>query len=247
MGYSHSHSALAECLLTSTIQSRAEMRIPYGTKIYTEVIDEQELSFTLRKYFRRQLLQELCLGFPPDIRWDRLPDGIRKYLVNRCLCQSNPPSESQRKYLASALCESSGLELDVYIARCDFAAFMAGLCYHRAAESPSKELMQDDSLQSSDKSFISADNLTVESSTLAKWPLSKIPRQLSSYIYHKIGTACKFFAVAFVADAEYQRELDCVLSDCPVIIAKVTIFFLCSIWIFCKSIQRLLLPIFLVS
>lgn len=247
LGYNHDHSTLIECLLTSRNPSHAEMQIPYGIKSHIEAAEELELSTTLRNHFKGQLLQGLCLGLSPDLQWDRLPENIRKYLVKRCLGQSNSLSESQSRYLRSTLCEESGLGLDVYIARYDYAAFIAALCYSRATTSPAKEFIQNDSSQGSDKAITSADTLLLESSTPGKWSIFKVTRQLSSYVYHKAGTVCKFFAVAFVADADYHRELDCVLSDSPNIVAITMIFFLSCIWVFSKNIQRLLLPWFLVS
>jgi hypothetical protein len=247
LDYSHNHSTLIECLLTSETPMHAEMRIPYGIKSHIEDAEELELSTTLRGYFKGQLLQGLCLGYSPDLKWDILPENIRKYLLQRCLGQSNSLSESQLRYLRSTLCEESCLDLDVYMARYDYAAFMAALCYSRADTSPSKELAQDDSSRNSEKDYVSADILVFKTSTLEKRSISDLPRQLFGYIYHKTGTACKFFAVAFVADAEYQRELDCVLSDSPNTVARITIFLLSCIWVFSKNIQRLLLPWFLVS
>ena len=247
LGYSHGHSTLAECLLTSRTPLHADMRIPYGIKSYVEATKELKLYTTLGDYFKGQLLQDLCLGFSPDLQWDGLPDNIRKHLVKRCLGQSNFLSENQSRYLISTLCQKSGLDLEVYMARCDYAALIAALCYRRAITSPSKELLPDDSSQGSGKTVTSTDPLIFKSSTPAKQSISDVPRQILGYVYHKTGTACKFFTVAFVADAEYQRELDFVLSNSPKIVATIMMFLLCCIWVFSKSIQRLLLPWFLVS
>lgn len=247
LGYSHDHSTLAECLLTSTTTLHAKMRIPYVIKSYVEANKELGLYTTLPAHFKYQLLQDLCLGFSPDLQWDRLPDNIRKYLVKRCIGLSISLSESQSKYLKSTLCEVSGMDLEVYMARCDYAVFIAALCYSQAITSLSKEPVPDDSPQSSAKTITSADTLIFKTSTPAKLSISGAARQIFGYVYHKAGTACKFFTVAFVADAEYQRELDCVLSNSPKIVATIMMFLLSCIWVFSKSIQRLLLPWFLVS
>jgi hypothetical protein len=247
LGYSHGHSTLAECLLTNATPLHAEMRIPYSIKSHIEATKELKLYTTLPGHFKGQLLQDLCLGFSPDLQWDKLPDNIRKYLVKRCLGHSNSPSESQSRYLRSTLFEESGTDLEVYMARCDYAVFIAALCYSRATTSPSKELIPDDSSQGSGKAITSADTLIFQTSTPAKRSIFDAPRQIFSYVYHKTGTACKFFTVAFVADAEYQREPNFVLSNSPKIVATITMFLLSCIWVFSKSIQRLLLPWFLVS
>jgi hypothetical protein len=247
LGYSHGHSTLVECLLTSATPLHAEIRTPYGIKSHIEAAKELKLNTTLPDYFKGQLLQDLCLGFSPDLQWDRLPDNIRKYLVKRCLGQSNSLSESQSRYLRSILCEESGMDLEVYMARCDYAAFIAAICYSRITTSPSEELVPDDSPQGNGKAITSADTLIFQTSPPAKRSISDATRQIFSYIYHKTGTACKFITVAFVADGEYQREPNYVLSNSPKIVATIIMFSLSCIWVFSKSIQKLLLPWFLVS
>lgn len=247
LGYSHSHSALVETLVTNASSPPGEMRIPYYIESYIEGVEKLEATPTLRDYFKRQLLQDLCLGFSPDLRWDRMPENTRKYLVNRCIGQPCSLSETQVGYLKSALCGSSTMDLEEYIARCDYAAFMAALCYTRSTTSPMKEFIEEDTLVSGGGSIRSTDALISKPPISAKRQFTNIPGQVLGYIYHKVGVMCKFFAVAFVADPEFQRELDCILSGSPKIVASMVTFFLSAIWVYSKSIQNLLLPWFLVS
>jgi hypothetical protein len=250
LGYSHAHSTLTESLLTSHITLDARTRIPSSIENHIEAIKKFESSSTLQDHYKHQLLQGLCLGFSPDLDWDRLPENIRKYLIQRCLGQSNSPSGTQETYLRSVLHEEPDLDIRSFIARCDYAAFMAVLCYNRAnLSSPeqSEQSLQESSLLNGELPIVSANRIEHSSSNSKKRSFSTMLHQLFGYVYHRIGTGCKFFIVAFVADAEYQRELDYIVSGSPMITTKILVYFLNSIWILSKTIQRLLLPFFLVS
>lgn len=247
LGYSHRHSALVETLVANASSQPGEMRIPYSIENHIEAVKKLEATPALRDYFKRQLLQDLCLGFSPDLQWDRMPENIRKYLLNRCLGQPCSLSEAQVDYLKSSICEGSTLDLGDYIARCDYAAFTVALYYARAVTSHTKEFVDEDTLTSGGGSIYSTDALIFKPSISTKRQLYNIPGQILGHIYHKVGVMCKFFAVAFVADAEFQRELECILSGSPKIVASIVIFFLSAIWVYSKSIQNLLLPWFLVS
>jgi hypothetical protein len=79
--------------------------------------------------------------------------------------------------------------------------------------------------------------------------LSKIsiPRWAIGYFWHKIGTLAKFYAIAFVADAEYQREHNFGLAKNPKIGREAVKIILDGIWVAAKTAQSFLLPYFLVS
>jgi hypothetical protein len=55
----------------------------------------------------------------------------------------------------------------------------------------------------------------------------------------------KLLAVAFVADAEFQREIDYVLRLSPKIIRVMILFCVTGVWIYAKALQGLLMPLFL--
>lgn len=67
----------------------------------------------------------------------------------------------------------------------------------------------------------------------------------SGVVYHFAGKLCKFFMIAFVADPEYQRELRCSFPGNSNVGNTITRFFLLSIWVWSKAIQRIFLPVFL--
>lgn len=59
--------------------------------------------------------------------------------------------------------------------------------------------------------------------------------------------ALKFLVISTVADPEYQRELDYVLADKPFLVRWPSKTVLIGIWLYCKTLQRIILPVFLVS
>ncbi|KAK5011658.1 hypothetical protein LTR28_009892 [Elasticomyces elasticus] len=63
--------------------------------------------------------------------------------------------------------------------------------------------------------------------------------------YHVFGTWIKFFFLAWMADVEYQRELDCTLGRKPYIIARPVGLSLNTIWTYAEAAQAAVLPLFL--
>lgn len=193
----------------------------------------------------KRLLQDLCLGFDCDLDWKDLPLDIRHYLINRCLGVSKDLTESQISYLTSKLELAAGLDFHTYMARCDYAAFTGALALSCAR-----------SWAKGDESQRAHQNLRHVKSIVDLLGSAKAPVKPSFYdrvlhysgiIFHGAGTLCKFVAVAFVADPEYQRELNCTFSTAPRILQILTRVILNGIWILAKSFQNLLLPIFMVS
>jgi hypothetical protein len=67
------------------------------------------------------------------------------------------------------------------------------------------------------------------------------------YRFYQTVTFCiKFFIVTTVADPEYQRELDYLISTKPAFIRWPVTFFLDGLWNICKKLQEIVLPMFLI-
>lgn len=239
LGYSHSHASLSENLLKSTVDP--EMRMSHSFKCQAGCSKVNDAIFSLGPYYKQEILRNLCLGFTPDIKWDSLPEQIRNHLIQRCLGRPSFMAEGQRKYVQTVLNETN---FDIYLARCNYGAYMSALFY------------RDTTVSATVSSLTASASLTHEefgrdlSSPLSqsrKLSILSIPRRVAGYIWHKIGTMTKFYALAFIADAEYQRELNLSLAKNPKVVREVARIILDGIWVTSKTAQSLLLPCFLVS
>jgi hypothetical protein len=203
-------------------------------------------SSKLLSYLRKQLLKDLCLGFDCDTEWERLPADIRKYLIHRCLGRSAVLSDEQIEFLRSRLHMSCGLEFDTFIARSNYAVLAGVLSVSRASAWISGDQSRRSHLHLDPVNAMSLLDLFARTTPFAPPSLLDRIRKHCGFIYHQIGVGCKFFSVAFVADPEYQRELNCTFSYGPHVTQSMTRLFFTGIWIWSKAIQRLFLPIFLV-
>jgi hypothetical protein len=66
-----------------------------------------------------------------------------------------------------------------------------------------------------------------------------------SIVYHTTGVVLKLVAVAFVADGEFQREIDCALRSNSRLVRTITLFLMTSIWKYMRTVQEFLIPLFL--
>jgi hypothetical protein len=198
-------------------------------------------------HLRHELLRDLCLGFECNIEWEALPVDIRKYLITRCLGHSSLLNEDQIQFLTNKLNISSDLKFDTFLARCNYSALASALSLSLASAWVSGDKSQRAHLYQTPFGSMSILNLFARTSPTAPPSLSDKIRKYCGFVYHQIGVGCKFFSVAFVADPEYQREVKCTFSYGPHVTQSMTRVFFTSIWLWSKAIQRLLMPIFLVS
>ncbi|KFZ18278.1 hypothetical protein V502_04173 [Pseudogymnoascus sp. VKM F-4520 (FW-2644)] len=245
--YSHRHASLSENLLRGT--AGPDLRMPHSFKceaIRTK-LDIAELTSKTQSHYKIELLQNLCLGVDPDLKWNNLPEQIRRHLVQRCLGQSNSLAEGH--FSPSAIAPyiqltSNESDFDIHVARCNYGAYMSALFYRESA------------IPSSRASMITlppTPSTLEESKTTSPTPFSpaKKPSLVSAlrtavgYIWHATGTMVKFFAVALVADVEYQRELHWSLADSPRFIRGIVKVILDGAWVVAKTTQEILLPFFL--
>jgi hypothetical protein len=155
-------------------------------------------------------------------------------------------SDDQIQYLNSKLNNSGGLEFGTFIARSNYAVLAGALSLSRASSWVSGEQSRK-SQQLKHANSMTVLNLFARTAPLAPPSLSDKLRKYVGFIWHQIGIGCKFFSVAFVADPEYQREVNCTFSHGPHVTQSMTRWFFTSIWMWSKAIQQLFLPIFLVS
>ncbi|KAL5344247.1 hypothetical protein ACLOAV_010817 [Pseudogymnoascus australis] len=245
--YSHRHANLSENLLRGT--AGPDLRMPHSLKckaIRTK-LDIAELTSKTQSHYKIELLQNLCLGVDPDLKWNNLPEQIRRHLVQRCLGQSNSLAEGHfspsaiAPYIQSTSNEN---DFDIHVARCNYGAYMSALFYRESAIPSSRASMI---------ALSSTPSMLDESKTTSPTPFSPAKKQslvsmlrtAVGYIWHATGTMVKFFVVALVADVEYQRELHWSLADSPRFIRGVVKVILDGAWVVAKTMQEILLPFFL--
>ena len=194
----------------------------------------------------KQLMRDLCLGFDCDLDWEDLPADIRQHLLNRCVGIQYTETEAQKSFLKTKLHLSEGLDFDTYLARCDYGAFNSALLLSRVNSwingDQSYELRQ----LSDAKFAISVVDLLGSSIPPAQPSFKDQVLRWCGLFYHGAGTFSKFFSIAFAADPEYQREANWTFSDGSKYVQGLSTAVFIGIWIWAKTIQQLLLPLFLV-
>ena len=195
----------------------------------------------------RQLMKDICLGFDCDVDWEKLPEDIREHLVNRCVGLSSAVTEEQKVFLKAKLHISKGLDFDNYLARCDYAALMGALSLSRAYSWISGDQSHKAHQASDAKFVISVVDLLGSHALPAKPSVYDTTLKYCEKFYHGAGIFFKFFAVAFAADPEYQREVKWTFSDKLSVIQYLSTAIFIGIWMWAKFFQRILLPAFLVS
>ena len=196
---------------------------------------------------KRQLMKDLCLGFDCDLEWENLPEDIRQYLVNRCVGLPYTVTEEQKIFLKAKLHISKGLDFETYLARCDYAAFTAALSLSRANSWVNGDQSQKAHHLGDAKFAISVVDLLGSIAPPVKPSLYDKVVKYCGFLYHHAGMFSKFFAVAFAADPEYQREVNWTFSDNSKVIQRLSTAIFIGIWMWAKSFQRLFLPVFLVG
>ncbi|TVY94223.1 hypothetical protein LAWI1_G000823 [Lachnellula willkommii] len=208
LGYKTRDALLAQTLVLNNGGWREDSGSPSvlerQLKINSKLGNAPELLYVLRK----QLLKDLCLGIDPDIEWEALPSEMRHYLMNRCVGVSTSVPEEQRSIFVDRLNISSGVGLETHIARCNYAAFASAVSLARASSwvtrdfsSEAHELARVASLP-----VLPVIDLHENTATPPKYSTYEKLRMYTGILYHYLGTLCKFFSIAFVADPDYQRE-----------------------------------------
>jgi hypothetical protein len=203
----------------------------------------------------KQMVRGLCLGVDADLEWEALPEHIRRDLVGRCTEVSQPLSDAHMSFWNS---QDFGVDFETHVARCNYAVAAISLALKRVKSAAEQDYSGLSNVERSYKysspfderrSVKSVRSIAdlLKKATPPKYSVRDKTVDLFSSMYHFAGIACKFFSIAFVADPEYQRELNCTLSRLPTALRSIIRIIVLSIWIWAKAIQTLLLPAFLVS
>lgn len=240
--YSRDHSNLAE-LLAVEYTGQDELAIPEGVKRQLEWSSAERSR--LIKTGDKENLRYLLLGLSCDIDWDRLPEHMRSMLLKRCLGEQCDVSPADADWILARFCKNNGIALETHFARCNLGASLATLItdYAKLVEADYHYQDRHEPTDSEYQKFIGAavgDGAPDETSSLFEkltWPIMRC--------YHAFRFTIKFFVVSIVAEPEFQRELDYVICNKNVALRWSARFVLNGIWIYCKCLQRLILPTFM--
>lgn len=219
----HEHAILAGSLVASGM-----------TETMTQQLREEADMPVVMHWARKELLRQLCLGIECDAQWEQLPRDIRALLLDRCLGRPCRLTVTQRQWLEERLCRFDVQELDVHVARCNLGAATAinilAYSHYGTGETVAR---------------------SPKATTDISYAPHKLPfaasllKALFSYVYHGLGTVCKFIAVALVADPEFQRELDHVMKRRTSMLRVSINFLLNLVWCYAKAVQDTFLVFFL--
>jgi hypothetical protein len=197
------------------------------------------------KLCRTDLLRSLCLGYDCDTQWDSIPLDIRRLFLRRCLGARGPYTSTELSWINVNVPAEDACTILSRVARYDLGAYLTVNKYNyfrnRGEQSGNeKEYRQiTTDIQESHHPVL---NHSV-TSVVGSW-MNNI-RLPIAYTYHTIGTWIKFLVLATMADAEYQRELNCALIGTPQFIAKPVTFLLTGLWIYSRFFMSIALPFFL--
>ncbi|KAL2854894.1 hypothetical protein BJY01DRAFT_205040 [Aspergillus pseudoustus] len=220
----HEHAVLAESLVAAGVTETTARQLR----------DEPDTPLVVR-WAKKELLRQLCLGFECDVHWEKLPKAIRKALLNRCLGERCQLSDKHYQWLEESICQFDVKDLGIHIARSNLgaAAAVSILDYANYGTGEAGALK--------------------DAETPAYIPY--LPKQIPMIAYfilkplistyYAVGQALKFVVVALVADPEFQREYNHVMSAYPAFVRVPATLLLNLIWKYAKVVQDLGLSFFL--
>ncbi|KAJ9092274.1 hypothetical protein QFC21_006916 [Naganishia friedmannii] len=190
-----------------------------------------------------ELLRHVLLGLDADHEWDRSPRHIRQSLLNRWKGKAAKLTTADSLWLSKRFGPENSSRR---VARGNVGATLVIL-----VSSYAKTLLAVDS----SKALLSLSSQFTCERVWASDQLVKAKYQNSRYIdicldrFRQLfdGTrfAIKFLVISTVADPEYQRELNYVLEDKICLIRWPVKIFLGGMWLYAKTLQRVILPVFL--
>ncbi|KAF4637772.1 hypothetical protein G7Y89_g291 [Cudoniella acicularis] len=245
MSMTHDDASLAESLLAPAPPSQRIKHTPVPNRV-KDYLNQSKSSSTrarsLAKFFEDQTLKYLALQFDPEIQWDLLPRDIRELVIRRCVGQEEMLTRSQHEWLVFN--QVRGMAIKTFLTRCNFGAFVA-LSSRKYALGARDE--KSDEMNHSPEALESLDFLRLKP-TVPKITTREVLRRSKapfSLLYHNIGVCLKLLAIAFVAEPEFQRELDFALHSHNRIIRNIIMFVATGVWKYSKFLQDLTMPIFL--
>lgn len=225
----------------ATGSSALERQLKIGSKVGT--------ASELLEFLRKQLLKDLCLGVDSDIEWENLPSEARQYLMDRCTGIFYSLTQEQAAVLSKQLHLSSGISFETHVERSNYAALTSTISLNRASSWFSENISSQSGQLSRAASLpvLPVVDLHEHTATPPIYSFYDKIRVSLGTVYHYLGTLCKFFSIAFVADPEYQREVTHAFPRASHPGNYIVRSILLGIWLWSKRVQQFLLPFFLVS
>ncbi|KFG79629.1 glycosyl transferase, group 1 family protein [Metarhizium anisopliae] len=239
LGLSYHDSILAELLVVDHFDD-IEVSIPEGVKRQLKM-SSMERTRVIREG-NQTLLRYTLLGVDLEREWDLLPEHIRRFLLQRCDGWIGPLSNSEENWLHQRLVsQGSSGNVESHIARCKLGAALTTTILTYA-----HDLEADGYLESPPHADIEDDGDSVQfDDETPSTRFASLIKPFSSRILQKVKLCIKFLIISLIADPEYQRELDFVIHDKPGFIRWPLVFFLNTIWSYCKFWQNVLIPLVL--
>jgi glycosyltransferase involved in cell wall biosynthesis len=242
LGLSHDHSTLAE-LLAINDNGDAQNSLPAGVKrqIETSATERAKTIMDCNK----ALLHYLLLGLDCDTEWENMPETIRSLLIERCCGGPCHASSHVLNWVRSTFCKGDVLDISQYVARCNLGADLtvsvksfaeavaADYTHQHFPEPPSPDT----------ETFLAAPLLGNDDG-VDRQSVDTL-RRLFRWTHHALHVSLKFIVVTLVADPGFQRELEYLMSGKHWIIRWPVTCVLNGIWLFCKKLQQIVLPLFL--
>ncbi|CAL3966239.1 unnamed protein product [Diplocarpon coronariae] len=242
MNMPHESCVLTESLPACRIFSAQKYKVSESFR--REVADEEssEKRAEAMESAKKQLLQYSCLGVDCELGWDKIPGEIRSILFRRCLGERYNLTSANTAWLERNLLKESNLNLQDFIAQCDFGVVMAmnKLKFARSIRSDESLMSLAGHLRDTGTPDSTDYHFDTEPRSLKTWITGPLV-----YIYNGVGVLLKFFIVSLVADPEFYRELKFVLSSSPPVVANVVTALMSTTWISSKFAQNLILPWFM--
>lgn len=243
LGLSHDHSALASMLLAGQ-DSEATLSIPESIKRQLEGSAAERKKIIQNG--NKEMLRHLLLGIDSDRAWDDLPETTRSILLRRCCGEPLSITDAQSCGILSTICRYDATDFEQQLARSNLGAALAVLIqdYAKALEADYHYHEPVDRSEMNYEKFIGA-SLMSNTSVLDPERFDWITRPFYQILFGA-SFALKFFVVSLVADPEFQRELDYVISGKTFLIRWPARLVYNGIWLYCKAMQRFILPLVLV-
>ncbi|KAI1843142.1 hypothetical protein JX266_010669 [Neoarthrinium moseri] len=240
LGMSHEDATLAQLLVVDHF-SHDDVSIPEGIKHRLETDPSGRVKFIQKS--DDTLLRYVLLGIDCDREWEMLPESVQAFMLRRCSGSFDAPIVEVEEWICSRFGSQNSHDARTHIARCDLGASMIQgvLSYARSVET--------DGFYSTEETEYGGNS---ETNSLIPRPnthqdptfLSTLKRMVALSL-RSIKLGIKFFILSFVADPEYQRELDFLVCQTNRYICWPFVLFLNTIWAYCKVLQTIIIPVVL--
>ncbi|KAH8194643.1 hypothetical protein TruAng_011188 [Truncatella angustata] len=236
LAMSHDDATLAELLVVEH-SMQGGLSVPEGIKRQLETCSSERVR--LMKESDKTYLSYLLLGLDCEQEWESLSESVRTFLLQRCLGAPGALEAGVEQWLCTRIGSQNPQDVDIHIARNDLGAALTKSVKKYAQDLEDKGFNAPD-----ENSYVTGkvvQELYPVDETHEKYLLS-VPKKPVSTLFRGFNLCVKFLVLSLTADPEYQRELDFVLRNTWPVVRWPLIFFLTTIWSYCKLLQNFLIP-----